>query len=199
MVNVIENFIPVDAQNQIENLLFDQNFPWFFNPQTVYEDLNKGYFFNDKNTVSGSQFNHTFLADYKINSDFCKNLTDLMFYFALNSGVKVNNPVRIKANLTTPDLIYAENLHRPAHYDSLDSNIITAIYYVNDADGDTIFFADPDVKESNEVEELKELKRVAPKKGQMVYFKSNTLHANALCKDVKYRCVINFNFAQERI
>jgi hypothetical protein len=196
MVNVIKDFIPVETQNQIEELLFSQNFPWFFNPQTVYEDLNQGYFFNDKNTVSGSQFNHTFFSDYKINSDFCKELTPLMFYFSLLSGIKINNPIRIKANLTTPDIEYALNLHRPAHYDTLDGNVITAIYYVNDADGDTIFFEDPINKKSSTVEELKEIKRVSPKKGQMVYFKANTLHANALCKDAKYRCVINFNFVQ---
>lgn len=196
MIHIVNNFLPKPIEDSIEQLMFDQNFPWFFNPQTVYEDLNQGYFFNDKNTVSGSQFNHTFLTDYKVNSDLCKELAPLMFHFSLASGVKVSNPIRIKANLTTPDILYADNLHRPAHYDTLDSNITTAIYYVNDADGDTIFFEDPSIKESNEVEELKEIKRVSPKKGQIVYFKSNILHANALCKDTKYRCVINFNFNQ---
>lgn len=196
MVNVIEDFIPIAMQDEIEALMFDANFPWFFNSQTVYDDIHKGYFYNDKNTVSGPQFNHTFLHDRTVNSDFCKNVSPLMFYFGVHSGVKVDKPIRIKANLTVPDIVYGEHLHRPAHYDTIDDNVITAIYYVNDSDGDTIFFEDPEEKNLVNVNELKEIRRVAPKKGQMVYFDGNTLHANALNKNTKHRCVINFNFIQ---
>ena len=183
MVNVIENCIPVDIQDKIENLLFDKNFPWFFNEKTVYEDINKGYFFNDKNTVSGSQFNHTFLTDYKINSDFCKNIAPIMFYFSLASGIKVDKPIRIKANLTTPDIFYSENLHRPAHYDTLDKNIVTVIYYVNDSDGDTVFY---DKRfEGDPVGDIKVVKSVTPKKGRAVIFDSNQLHAGSCPRESK--------------
>lgn len=196
MVKVLNNFLSQEMENEIEKLLFDGDFPWFFNEKTVYEDLNKGFFYNDKNTVHGSQFNHTFLNNNKINSDFYKNIAPLIFYFSVHSGIKVDKPIRIKSNLTVPDIVYNNKWHRPAHYDAIEKNIITAIYYVNDSDGDTIFFEDPKDKKSSNVSELKEINRVSPKKGQIVYFDSKILHSNALNKDTKYRCVINFNFIQ---
>lgn len=196
MIQVLDKFLPEGFENNIENLLFNVDFPWFFNSQTVYEDMHKGYFFNDKNTVTGSQFNHTFLYDNKINSDFCTSITPILFYLGIYSKVKVDKPIRIKANLTMPDVTYDRKWHRPAHYDTLENNVITAIYYVNDSDGDTIFFEDPEDKSLSNVHELKEIKRITPKKGQLVYFDSKILHSNALNKNTKHRCVINFNFVQ---
>ena len=58
------------------------------------------------------------------------------------------------------------------------------IYYINDSDGDTIFFN----------KKLKEIKRVTPKKNTAVLFDSNILHCG--CNPIKssMRGVINFIF-----
>ena len=58
------------------------------------------------------------------------------------------------------------------------------IYYVNDSDGDTIFFND----------NLKEIKRVNPKKGKAVLFDSNILHCGSNPINTLNRVVINFIF-----
>ena len=69
---------------------------------------------------------------------------------------------------------YAPHTDRPEEHLGL-------IYYVNDSDGDTIFF-----------ENNKELQRVTPKKGRIVLFDGNTLHAGGLPTN-NPRCIVNYN------
>ena len=69
---------------------------------------------------------------------------------------------------------YAPHTDRPEEHLGL-------IYYVNDSDGDTIFF-----------EGDKELQRVSPKKGRIVIFDGHTLHAGGFPTD-NPRCIVNYN------
>ena len=69
---------------------------------------------------------------------------------------------------------YAPHTDRPEEHLGL-------IYYVNDSDGDTIFF-----------EGDKELQRVSPKKGRIVIFDGDTLHAGGFPTD-NPRCIVNYN------
>ena len=69
---------------------------------------------------------------------------------------------------------YAPHTDRPEEHLGL-------IYYVNDSDGDTIFF-----------ENNKELQRVTPKKGRIVLFDGNTLHAGGFPTN-NPRCIVNYN------
>jgi hypothetical protein len=70
---------------------------------------------------------------------------------------------------------------------------ITAIYYVNDNDGDTYIFNEK--YEQRTYKELTVKKVVSPKKGRMVLFKGNHLHSGNYPIQDKPRIVINFNFA----
>lgn len=58
------------------------------------------------------------------------------------------------------------------------------LYYVNDADGDTVFFDNND----------QELFRVTPKKGRIVLFNGGIMHSGGIPKKFP-RSVINFNIA----
>tara|TARA_B100001057_G_scaffold64039_3_gene57589 strand:- start:7158 stop:7685 length:528 start_codon:yes stop_codon:yes gene_type:complete len=69
---------------------------------------------------------------------------------------------------------YAPHTDRPEKHLGL-------IYYVNDSDGDTVFF-----------EKEKVIEKVTPKKGRIVLFDGETLHSGGFPTD-NPRCIVNFN------
>jgi hypothetical protein len=69
---------------------------------------------------------------------------------------------------------YAPHTDRPEEHLGL-------IYYVNDSDGDTVFFKNKEI-----------IKRVSPKKGRIVLFDGNTFHSGGFPTD-NPRCIVNFN------
>ena len=70
----------------------------------------------------------------------------------------------------------------------------TAIYYLNDSDGDTIIFNEKTMDPFLNGEELSIKKRINNKKGRFVMFNQDYLHAGMLPINSDYRVVINFNF-----
>jgi len=70
----------------------------------------------------------------------------------------------------------------------------TAIYYVNNSDGDTIIFNEKPTDPFLNDEELSIKKRIKNKKGRFVMFNQDYLHAGMPPINSDYRVVINFNF-----
>lgn len=73
--------------------------------------------------------------------------------------------------------------HYP-HIDNSEQGMMTAIYYVNDSDGDTYFFENY----------LEITNTITPKKGRMVLFDSNKLHSSSSPINSEYRIVMNTVF-----
>jgi hypothetical protein len=65
-----------------------------------------------------------------------------------------------------------------------EESMLVAIYYINDSDGDTLIFDD----------EYNIVQRVQPKKGRLIYFENDVLHAGQVPTNTEFRGVINFNF-----
>ena len=47
---------------------------------------------------------------------------------------------RLKANLMVKDKSYPDGSHNNLHCDVWSNKYVTVLYYVNDSDGDTVFF-----------------------------------------------------------
>jgi hypothetical protein len=96
-----------------------------------------------------------------------------------------------RANLTLKDIMVARIFiapqthsdldHYQPHQDSPGPHTVV-IYYVNDAEGDTVFFDD-----NKQI-----VKRVTPKKGRVVLFDGAVLHAGSPARN-QPRCLVNFN------
>jgi hypothetical protein len=186
-MKVIDNFLPEQYQNSIEKLLLEANFPWYLNKNTVSEDYVAPY--GVINTTEGMQFTHTFFREGHIYSEHYGQISLLNYHLMLKENIDTTNVLRVKANLNVAFADYPDEHHYPIHIDfPKDFLNTTCIYYVNDSDGDTIFFKEDGVTE---------IKRVTPKKGRLVYFDSNTPHAGCPPKNYKVRSVINFNFKKE--
>lgn len=180
---IVDDFLPKAYQDMVEEMMFGENFPWYLNKSTTLT-----FPFGKANTTDGSQFTHMFVEKNNIVSDSYTLLELTRRHIAQTQGVHTGEILRVKANLNTPQANYPVDHHYVIHTDTEEENAITCLYYVNDCDGDTVFF---------DRSSLKEVDRVTPKKGRLVIFDARTPHAGRPPINTNNRCVINFNFANQ--
>jgi len=160
----------------------------------------ENYTFNLKSDISPLEFNVVHkLSHPDIKLDF----EDIGFgNTVLNS---TNNTIKPKFSLILQPLYYLSNIKKflitqifatrvwiqipmgftspQAPHVDIDHDHYVFLYYINDCDGDTIFF------DKNQ----KEYKRVSPKKGRCILFDGSIYHTGSKPKN-KSRGVININF-----
>jgi len=194
MIKVVENVIEKQYQDELENVFLSADFSWFLNRKTATPGSDRTWF--DAPSVFDSlQFTHTIVRDGSISSNIFNTLTKLCNNIAIKESIHTFNMHRVKANLTMPQQDFKKGMYKPPHTDTHESNCITAIYYVNDSDGDTLFFDSHEKMQENN--DFTILKTVSPKKGSLVYFPSNIVHSSEYPVNSLMRCVINFNFLQK--
>lgn len=212
MLKEVDNFFPVEIQNQIYSALRDKSFPWYFSPAP---DLSKSVALktlcdNDNNIKLHFGFTNMLFrrtikeCDIMINDT---NLTDLFInYTEKTFNLKVNLPIRILASLSLPDSNYNTDDYLLPHVDFFVKHK-TLIYYVNDSDGDTFIFKEicraRDITRKSNLEKLLEiddnfskktiLSRVTPAQGKAVLFNGTNYHSGSIPRQ-NLRYVINFNF-----
>jgi Rps23 Pro-64 3,4-dihydroxylase Tpa1-like proline 4-hydroxylase len=178
-MKVLDNFLPKDYQDSLEGLLFGSNFAWYLNPKT-----SPAHDFAKNTTTDSPQFTHMFFDNGQTFSEHFNLATSILYHLMLTENVDTTQIMRIKANLNIPVVDYPKGHHYVAHKDCpKNTGHITAIYYVNDSQGDTKFF---DLNG-------KVIESVSPKRGRLVYFNGDIYHAGCPPKD-NVRCLINFNF-----
>jgi len=174
---IIKNFLSDFDQKQLESFLISTNFPWYYNDETADESSK-----NTKSVRDSWQLVHSFFQDKKVNStnfDIIKKL----FY---KTKIKYKNFIRIKANFTANISNLKKSNYQPIHtdIDITAKKTYSFLYYVNNSDGDTIFFD----KKNNEID------RFTPKRGYGLLFNSKIPHSG--CNPIKNnkRIVINYVF-----
>lgn len=189
MIRVIDNFVPKVFQDQLEKQLSELEFAWAYSPHTSTPGALGTY--ADPKCVDTSQFVHRFLADGQPVSNYYPLVYPFLYFMSMH-GCEVSKFWRCKSNMTLP-ITVPEGTHTCPHTDLDDPNVkgISMVYYVNDADGDTIFFEESS-KEFNGT--LTERQRVSPKKGTAVLFDSSIIHAGQVPKNSKNRLVVNSIF-----
>ena len=165
MIKVIDDLLgKQDFQHIRDTLLNNSAFPWRFNDHKVQKDAS--------DDIYDMQFVHMFYKDFMPKSEYF----DILKPFLLLQ--RPNALIRVKANLTPPTPeIYQYGMHTDVPTNGLP--VKTAVYYVNDNDGATVF-------ENGE--------KVGSVANRFVVFDADMLHAGTSCTNAKCRCVINFNF-----
>jgi hypothetical protein len=192
MIEIIDDCIPTQQQDELEKHLTGIYFPWYYcgskqygndvPEPSPYEKVLEHY----PNVDDTPQMIHLIYTEQGDFSDVFPKLSSLI------SAPKhtVDRIIRIKANLTWPST--TPNTLSIPHCDYHgDEKFLTAIYYVNDNDGDTVIF---DKKFGEDTSNMKELQRISPKKGRMIIFDGHLLHSGTNPTINKPRIVINYNF-----
>lgn len=202
MVKRIE--IDKEYADVLEEVMADDGqFDWYWNNGTIYGTIHKtddGTIVDSK-TVDNPQFTHILVSNNKVLSPFYHFFSEMIGIVEKQVGCKVKNIIRVKANLTFKDATYPTDCYNGAHVDFFDNNVITFLYYINDSDGDTIFFSDflnhKEDKEDKNIRELVEIHRETPKAGTGLLFKSNQLHSSSPPKSTNRRMVMNYVLEME--
>ena len=189
MIKVLDNIIDKELQDEIENLLFDPQCSWHYNPYTVTSEEEQHHaeqynISNEllKNVVDTQMFVHSITKGTRIDDEKTSLVcAEILKQFQTRADFPIELVYRIQSNLQIRDGHISEEQHNVIHVDNYDPHYVI-IYYVNDTDGDTLFFNESSI-----------IKRVSPKKGRILLFEGSNLHANQLPRKSLNRCVLNIN------
>jgi hypothetical protein len=186
---IIDDLIPKQLQDKIENVFLNpEEANWFFHPTSCGEYNNPyAVYMNHKNVVEAPQFCHYMYDEKKgINSDYFNHVASLLTILKQEYTDVNFDIVRIKANLQLQNKLSCNEKHAAPHRD-FDFGHHVFLYYMNDSDGDTFLF--------NELGngEIEVVERVSPKKGRIVCFDGEWLHASSVPINSEYRAVLNMD------
>lgn len=201
MITVIENCVPKQQQDLLENLIGSIAFDWHYLQKSNYNgDLSNA----DPRLIKLSSM--VGYHDYPIFSnrlydgtgDGLDNLYEIFSILApvlvkdFSSGENVLLD-SLRVNMSLPLKNYPDNAVGNPHVDNdfFGDNKYTALYYVNDSDGDTILYNETYDKEIPDT--LTEQIRVRPERGNIIIFNRNILHSGSL-PSIGSRIVINLNY-----
>lgn len=108
--------------------------------------------------------------------------------FCYRHGIKINRVTRGKMNITWNN---GDSLVAP-HIDGTEPHMVF-LYYINDSDGDTIFYDHLWSKDSDWVD-LNEEMAVSPKAGRAVLFNGSKFHTSTAPSCGNTRIVLNITF-----
>lgn len=181
----LENFLTEEQEDTIYDFITNYTFPWSYYSGTVLPSIKA----NDYIITIGIN-PPQFVRPIDIKSCpyvdlLAPILNTLVNYYNANLQI-----MKMKFNLLHKN---SDSMHHYPHtdIDEVDENIKTAIYYVNNTDGDTYIFNEKAPKQKDEVSVYK---TVTPKKGKMLVFNSNQFHASSSPINNNIRLVLNIVF-----
>ncbi len=191
-MKIIDDVISLSIQDELEKNILNPNFPWgHMFSSDLGNEANDDYIFlkrkefQNNEIIDPGQFYHNILINQQPGHFFS-------WFTPILEAIKFEGMhiLRMKMNFNYPYFGNKESTHGIPHVDlPNEKDYITAIYYVTDADGDTILF-----NEKNGYQGPLTIKeRVSPKKGRIVLFDGDTLHAACPSISNRPRIVVNIN------
>ena len=155
------------------------NGPWYWLPDSAYDERGGHPLHLERNPY----YSCTIFKKGKKDIDVFKKY-DLGF-FSKYIGLHTNNIIRAHVTKFDPNPTKL-NVHHNVHVDQEFEHIV-ALYYINDADGDTYFFDEKDKKTV--------IHRETPKRGRCVVFDGlHTYHASSYPTVTRMSLNINYEY-----
>lgn len=186
---VVQDFLSEQYLKKIIEILEDNDFPWFFQPNTV-----TGAQYPDSNPFYG--FRHLFVVKDEMNSLFGSYLmplawqmSDLVKHTSVSVLNMYANMVLQKQRTISDEDWYRATAHNDGslNLESAKALRYTGLLYLDDSDGDTVFF-----DEIND-RKIKIAHRQTPVKNTLVLFRSSKKHSPGLPYTSFMRRVLNIN------
>jgi hypothetical protein len=211
-IHIFDNFLSLEEQDELERqIIINTGFKWratysrIFKPPPKEElgdsrplalDAPKNGKIKIKNNIFwnqdrpglmvGEYFEHGAGWVYGYNDRF---ITSPLKKLGLNYELQ-----RIKVNFNPREIIEHKGSCYVPHVDIENGGGWTGIYYVNESDGDTVIFNEKTNNPIRNNEEISVKEVINNKRGRLVIFNQNLLHAGCPPIESNNRIVINFNF-----
>lgn len=175
-IEVYDNLFSSDFIDRIEKTVFSNKTFWTYTPNL-----------EDKSASTYAPgFGHHFInGDQGITSPLGFEFTQVLYNFLEKQNLILNHLFNGRAFLQVPS--NGNNSVAP-HVDGRNPHWV-CLYYINNSDGDTIFYKD---------DKTTEIKRVTPKKGRVAFFDGSIYHSAGIPQK-NHRAVLNFCFEGEKI
>jgi hypothetical protein len=186
---IIDDFISLQEQEEIKNVLFNPRFPWFYQRDITYSKTDT--------TSNTPAFSHYFIENSNIQSNaynVVRNLAEVGSNYINHTSFNVITcrsflQLPLSENFRNNDIDYL-------HVDTKSKHFVV-LYYVVDSDGDTIIVdkqierGEP-IEDNLKVEDYNIIHRVTPKQGRAIIFDGSYYHTAEQPKN-NVRCIINFD------
>lgn len=186
-----DNFVDEDFVAKIENAILgwqDRPIGWVFAPASNTESEDGGAVLDD-NVYEHMMF--VSIPDHM--HPLRKEIIYLAESFFKKHKILFSEILRIKVNLVPMAPQESKGKYQLPHVDT-DTEHKVFLYYVNDADGDTILFKEKMVFGEKAPDSFTIDQVVSPKRGRAIVFDGDTYHAPSAPTESPYRCVINIDF-----
>ena len=211
-ISIIDDILPITHFNNIQSYVTSNNFAWGYDdnislgqdnsPDTV-DNYNFGYSsVITKNVMKDKQGNQVLIdgpSNYThlLSKDFISFVTPLLWYIKDYAKLEFLIKSRFDMTTRTPKDGYLHSFH--VDYDKAFPHV-SCIIYMNDSDGDTIFFNETSNDFSTKtldhvkMDDLTIRKKVQPKKGRVVLFDGSIIHSGCSPYNNKNRILLNCQF-----
>tara|TARA_R100000664_G_C2754298_1_gene141896 strand:+ start:2361 stop:2921 length:561 start_codon:yes stop_codon:yes gene_type:complete len=177
-VIVVDNAVNKEYQDELQNLLLGNNFPWYY-----VQDITDS---SKTNSQKRAALCHYFINETEVISNYFKFIENIIVSGAENIKLKGNVRVLLARSFLQFPLNKKTSCLDTPHRD-LTRNHLVFLYYVTDNEAETIIYNNTKLSKK-----MVELKKIKPKKGRLVIFNGKYYHtARQPTKGV--RCVINID------
>lgn len=181
---LLENLCDIETQNQIKTEI-KKDAQFFYTEATSGKPL---FDIDDPNILESPQMVCPTVDKDEPSNEFAPLSFYLCDRLAERLDIKILGYPRIKINLQFQNPNY-KGKYNPPHLDSPVPNHISAVYYIEDSDGDTVIF---DKALPDEPYGLTPILKNSPVQGTALVFPSKQFHSSSLPIINSTRLIMNF-------
>jgi hypothetical protein len=185
---IIDNFLPDEEFKQLQTAILGPDFPWYF-MSTVSRPAGS---YVPPGAMETHGFHHTFYSSIDNNKSWTIGIVGNLLekINAYENGTA--DFIRVRASLKTHKKGFTDQHYNIPHVDYHFPHI-SAVYYINESDGDTWMFNE-EFKQFPEPDVFTVKQRVNPKPNRLIIFDGLCYHTASNPINSDSRVIININY-----
>lgn len=194
MVEVIDEYLSPSYFNFIKDMVESSSFPWEYTGD-ITDNIS-----NHSDSLKQFGFSHSiynFMPYMARDNDYAKTVRPALL--TIQDSLDCDIVQRARFDMT----VYSETEHIHSPHIDLDHScpFYSVILYINDSDGETIFYEQTSINTSHVIgshHDYTVMKTVEPKANRLVVFDGRIIHTGKSPSKNKRRILLNANFTSSK-